>query len=132
MLKILLALPPIISMAHIFFTVSLFLFGFKYSGNLTILFGLPVTLVILIHIYIAIVDNSMSKSEHLAYALVHIPFSMALSFLALLFFIPKGNKQVDVHVHSHSKTLFHCVDKSSEAGCINNLYQRAISQQKNN
>ncbi len=124
MLKILLSLPPILSMAHVFLAVILYLLGVGYSGNLTLLFGLPVTLVIFIHIYIAITDNSMTKSEHLGYALIHIPFSMALSFLALLFFIPKDNKQVDVHVHGHSKELFHCVGKVSKANCINSLYQR--------
>jgi len=127
MLKILLSLPPIISMAHVFIAGTLFLFDVNYAGNLILLFSLPITLVIFIHIYIAIVDNSMPKSEHLGYALVHIPFSMVLSFLALLLFIPKNNDQVDAHVHRHSKALFHCVDKS-EAGCLNSLYQRESSQ----
>jgi hypothetical protein len=115
-------------MAHVFLAGILFLFSVKYSGNLIVLFGLPITLVISIHIYVAIVDKSMSKSEHLGYALVHIPFSMILSFLALLLFIPKDNEQVEVDLHRHSKALFHCVDKS-KAVCLNNLYQRTSSQQ---
>lgn len=90
MLKILLALPPIISIAHVFLAIILFLFNIEYTGNLFILFFLPITLVTLIHIYIALVDNSLSKSEHIGYALVHIPFSIIFSLLALLLFIPNG------------------------------------------
>ena len=122
-----LALPPIISMAHIFLAIILFLLDVKYYGNLLILFGLPVVVVIFIHIYIAIVDDSMSKNEHVGYALIHIPCSITFSFLALLLFIPKDNQQGDVHVNSHSEALFHCVDQN-EAGCLNNLYQRNNSK----
>jgi hypothetical protein len=122
MLKILLAIPPIISMAHVFIAIFLFLVGFKYSGNLLILFGLPVTLVIFIHIYLAISDNSMTKSEHLGYALVHIPFSIVFSFLSLLLFIP-NNEKIDIVIENQD-TLLQCIDKK-EVGCLNNfIYTR--------
>jgi hypothetical protein len=116
MLKILLALPPIISIAHICLAIIFFLFNIEYAGSLFILFFLPVTLVTLIHIYIAVVDNSLAKSEHIGYALVHIPFSITFSLLALLLFIPQDNGG------SHAtKPLLQCVDKS-EAECLNNFY----------
>jgi hypothetical protein len=116
MLKILLALPPIISIAHICLAILFFLFNIEYAGSLFILFFLPVTLVTLIHIYIAVVDNSLAKSEHIGYALVHIPFSITFSLLALLLFIPKDNGG------SHAtKPLLQCVNKS-ETECINNFY----------
>lgn len=116
MLKILLALPPIISIGHIFLAITLFLFEIKYSGSLLLLFSLPIILVTFIHIYIAIVDNSISKSEHIGYALVHIPFSITFSLLALLFFIPEGNG-----LNNSKSTLLQCVDKS-ESECLNKFY----------
>ncbi|PKH87498.1 hypothetical protein [Colwellia sp. Bg11-28] len=122
MLKILLILPPVISMAHVFLSIILYLFDIQYSGNLLILFSLPIIVVTSIHIYIAIFDYSLSKSEHIGYALVHIPFSITFSFLALLFFIPKDNGQVDASRKSKD-TLLQCVD-IREAECVKNLYQR--------
>lgn len=116
MLKILLALPPIISIAHVFLAIILFLFNIEYTGNLFILFFLPITLVTLIHIYIALVNNSLSKSEHIGYALVHIPFSITFSLLALLLFIPKGNGESNSTI-----PLVQCGDKS-EAECLKNFY----------
>ncbi len=115
MLKILLAIPPIISMAHVFIAILLFLLGIKYSGNLLILFGLPVSIVIFIHIYLAIADNSMTKSEHLGYALVHIPFSIVFSFLSLLLFIP-NNETIDMD-KKNQDGLLQCIDKK-EVGCL--------------
>lgn len=125
MLKILLILPPVISMVHVFLAILLYLFDIQYSGNLLVLFSLPIIVVTSIHIYIAIVDNSMSKNEHIGYALVHIPFSITFSFLALLFFIPKDNGQVDASINAKD-TLIQCVD-IREAECLKNFYQRTSS-----
>jgi hypothetical protein len=122
-----LALPPIISMAHVFLAIILFLLEVNYKGDVLILFALPIVMVIFIHLYIAIVDSSMSKNEHIGYALIHIPFSITFSFLALLLFIPKDNQQGDVQENNHSGALFHCANKH-DAGCLNNLYQRNGSQ----
>ncbi|GAA5186125.1 hypothetical protein [Ferrimonas gelatinilytica] len=88
MLKLLLALPPLISMVHIFAAILLHFIGIEYSGSLLLLFTLPVAATVLIHIYVAIFDHSMTKSEHLGYALTHIPFSLTFSFLSILFFLP--------------------------------------------
>jgi hypothetical protein len=125
MLKILLALPPIISIAHVFLAIILFLLNIEYTGNLFILFFLPITLVTFIHIYIAIVDNSLSKSEHIGYALVHIPFSITFSLLALLLFIPKGSGMSD-----STTSLLQCVNQS-EAECLNNFYLPNSKHQQN-
>lgn len=125
MLKILLALPPIISIAHVFLAIILFLLNIEYTGNLFILFFLPITLVTFIHIYIAVVDNSLSKSEHIGYALVHIPFSITFSLLALLLFIPKSNGMSD-----STTSLLQCVNKS-EAECLNNFYLPNSKHQQN-
>lgn len=122
MLKILLILPPVISMAHVFLAIILYLVGIPYSGNLLILFSLPIIVVITIHIYIAMVDHSMSKNEHIGYALVHIPFSITFSFLALLFFIPKDNVKSDAVTHA-KETLLQCEDRR-ETECLKRFYQR--------
>ncbi|AAZ28260.1 hypothetical protein CPS_2503 [Colwellia psychrerythraea 34H] len=129
MLNILLILPPVISMAHVFLSIILYLFDIQYSGNLLILFSLPIIVVTSIHIYIAIFDYSLSKSEHIGYALIHIPFSITFSFLALLFFIPKDNGQVDAS-SKFKDTLLQCVD-IREAECLKNLYLRKNSVIKN-
>lgn len=121
MLKVLLAIPPIISVTHVFLAILLFSLNIKYSGSLLLLFALPVVLVVLIHIYIAITNSSMTKSEHLGYALVHIPFSISFSFLALLLFIP-NNEYTDVEGNSKN-TLLMCAGKS-DIECLNNFSSR--------
>ncbi len=87
-----------------------------------LLFSVPVTLVFFIHIYIAITDNSMTKSEHLGYALIHIPFSMVFSFFAVLFFIPNETKAIDINDVSKD-TLLLCSNKK-EIECINSFLSK--------
>ncbi|SHH71724.1 hypothetical protein [Ferrimonas marina] len=116
MIKTLLALPPIISMTHVLLAVLLHFLEVEYTGNLLLLFCAPVALVILIHLYVAIFDKSMTRSEHLGYTLTHIPFSFTFSFLSILFLIP----ETEAEVVEAEPTLVLCEDKSG-GQCLNSF-----------
>lgn len=117
MLKILFKLPPFISMAHVLIFTTMFFFDVKYQGSLLILFLSPIILTIFVHVIVIFIDAEITLSERIGYALVHIPFSITLSFFTMLFFIPTEDGPPSI-----KNTLSQCVD-IDEIKCLNSFYQ---------
>jgi hypothetical protein len=119
MVKIFLALPPIISIFHVLISLALYYLGIQFQGNIFLFIGLPIVLVLVIHVIIVFIDKSMGVTERIGYALIHIPFSLVFSVSSLL--ILTLNNADDTKAKS---TLTQCEDKS-KVQCINSLYQRS-------
>ena len=122
MTKLLLSLPPIISLLHAITSVLLFYFDLNNIESLMIVFITPITIVTLIHIYVAVWDSTVSKHEHIGYALVHIPLSILISFLALLFLLPEQPVELKKNA-SPSMNITQCTNKTNKE-CLNLFYKK--------
>lgn len=119
MVKIFLALPPIISIIHVFISLAIYYFDIKFQGNIFLFVGLPILFVLVIHIIIVFIDKSMGVTERIGYALIHIPFSLVFSMSSLLIL-----NLSSIDANEAKSTLNQCEGKS-KVQCMNSFYQRS-------
>lgn len=111
------ALPPIISTTHVFISLILFSFEIEYQGSAAVYIGLPVFLVIILHILIVINDRTMGITERIAYGFIHLPFCVVFAVSSFLLFSLHQNASIKV------SAPLECLAKVS-SNCLPLLYSK--------
>jgi len=109
------AIAPIISVVHVFVSLTFYLLEIELTVSLFAYVGLPVITVVLIHIAVVIFDKNTGITERIAYGLIHIPFCVVFSVSSLLLFSLSQQKHDTQQQLEQCKTL-------SESKCLSHFY----------